>query len=34
MTTRPASTPVSRSLHALDRLTSRALTTVVVTVLG
>jgi len=30
MTTRPASKPVSRALHALDRLTSRPATTVVV----
>jgi len=30
MTTRPASTPTSQVLHALDRLTSRAATTVVV----
>ena len=33
MTNRPASTPVSQVLHALDRLTSRATTTVVVTAL-
>jgi low affinity Fe/Cu permease len=30
MTTRPASKPVSRALHALDRLTTRPITTVVV----
>jgi low affinity Fe/Cu permease len=30
VTTRPASTPLSRTLHALDRLTSRAATTAVV----